>query len=325
QVTGEGDDKYLIATSEQPICAYHLNEWLTPKDVPRHLAGVSTCFRKEAGSHGRDQLGIFRVHQFEKIEQFVVTSPEGRISWEEHERMIGNSEEFYRSLGIPFRVVNIVSGALNDAAAKKYDLEAWFPGSKAHRELVSCSNCTDYQARRLNCRYGQQGAKDSKQFAHMLNSTLTATERTICCIVENYQTPLGIKVPEVLVSFMGGESFYLFILQRLHICLNICSLLSSPLHSVNSRALPLPPSPLPAGTTFIPFKLPFPGKLKKGEVLAQHVPTEEELAEYEGGRCVHFRCCFSCGRSSCIRVSITIRLYEDYSIYTTTPLAASCQ
>jgi len=108
--------------------------------------------------------------------------------------------------GIPYRVVNIVSGALNDAAAKKYDLEAWFPGSKAHRELVSCSNCTDYQSRRLNCRYGVPASKDGKkEFAHMLNSTLTATERTICCIVENYQTPIGIRVPDVLVPFMGGR------------------------------------------------------------------------------------------------------------------------
>ena len=130
-MTGAGEDQYLIATSEQPICAYHANEWLNEKQLPIKYAGYSTCFRKEAGSHGRDQLGIFRVHQFEKIEQFVITSPENNESWDMQKEMIENSCEFYKSLGIPYRVVNIVSGALNDAAAKKYDLEAWFPGSKA--------------------------------------------------------------------------------------------------------------------------------------------------------------------------------------------------
>ena len=134
KVSGGGEDQYLIATSEQPICAYHANEWLNEKQLPIKYAGYSTCFRKEAGSHGRDQLGIFRVHQFEKIEQFVITSPENNESWDMQKEMIENSCEFYKSLGIPYRVVNIVSGALNDAAAKKYDLEAWFPGSKARPE-----------------------------------------------------------------------------------------------------------------------------------------------------------------------------------------------
>merc|ERR1719424_919336 len=140
-----------------------------------------------AGSHGRDQAGIFRVHQFEKVEQFVVTSPEGDLSWQMQEQMIANCKEFYQSLGIPYRVVNIVSGALNDAAAKKYDLEAWFPGSNAHRELVSCSNCTDYQSRRLEVRFGQTKTDDGKKkaYVHMLNSTLIATERAMCCILEN--------------------------------------------------------------------------------------------------------------------------------------------
>ena len=131
KVSGGGEDQYLIATSEQPICAYHAGEWLTDKQLPIKYAGYSTCFRKEAGSHGRDQLGIFRVHQFEKIEQFVITSPENNESWDMQKQMIETSADFYKSLGIPYRVVNIVSGALNDAAAKKYDLEAWFPGSKA--------------------------------------------------------------------------------------------------------------------------------------------------------------------------------------------------
>ena len=270
QVTGAGEDQYLIATSEQPICAYHAGEWLAPKELPIRYAGYSTCFRKEAGSHGRDQLGIFRVHQFEKVEQFALTSPEGDISWKMQEEMIENSKEvtgaipggrnslrailrnsltacvhttaqFYKSLGIPYRVVNIVSGALNDAAAKKYDLEAWFPGSKAHRELVSCSNCTDYQSRRLEVRYGQAGkGKDGdsskKVYVHMLNSTLCATERALCCLLENYQTKGGVKVPPVLVPYMGG-------------------------------------------VTFIPFVNPPPKPKKGAPAPAQFVPTKEQIAE----------------------------------------------
>ena len=169
---------------------------MLPYSPPCRYAGYSTCFRKEAGSHGRDQSGIFRVHQFEKVEQFCVTSPEPGESEKMQEVMIENCRQFYQSLGIPYRVVNIVSGALNDAAAKKYDLEAWFPGSNAHRELVSCSNCTDYQSRRLEVRYGTQGKSDEgkKLYCHMLNSTLIATERALCCVIENYQTKCGIKV-----------------------------------------------------------------------------------------------------------------------------------
>eukprot|EP00475_Leptophrys_vorax_P023006 TRINITY_DN31340_c2_g1_i1.p1 TRINITY_DN31340_c2_g1~~TRINITY_DN31340_c2_g1_i1.p1 ORF type:complete len:494 (-),score=54.49 TRINITY_DN31340_c2_g1_i1:20-1501(-) len=212
KVTGEGDDKYLIATSEQPLCAYHRGEWLDPKSLPIRYAGYSTCFRKEAGSHGRDTLGIFRVHQFEKVEQFAVTAPGGNVSWEVHEEMLKNSEEFYQQLGLPYRVVAIVSGALNDAAAKKYDLEAWFPASKAFRELVSCSNCTDYQARRLEIRYGQKKSNETtKQYVHLLNSTLTATERTICCLLETHQTETGVTVPEVLRPFMMGVDFLPFV------------------------------------------------------------------------------------------------------------------
>ncbi|XP_077225101.1 serine--tRNA ligase-like [Tasmannia lanceolata] len=204
KVTGEGDDKYLIATAEQPLCAYHLGEWIHPKDLPKRYAGYSTCFRKEAGSHGRDTLGIFRVHQFEKVEQFCLTSPSGDLSWEMHEEMIKNSEDFYKELNIPYQVVAIVSGALNDAAAKKYDLEGWFPASKTYRELVSCSNCTDYQSRSLEIRFGQKKSNEQvKQYVHLLNSTLTATERTICCILENYQKENGVEIPTALQPFMG--------------------------------------------------------------------------------------------------------------------------
>ena len=208
KVTGEGEDKYLIATSEQPLCAYHRNRWYNEEDlrVPKRYAGYSSCYRKEAGSHGRDTLGIFRVHQFDKIEQFVVCSPRDEISWAVHEEMMKCAEEFYTSLGIPYRVVDIASGALNNAAARKWDLEAWFPGSGKFRELVSCSNCTDYQSRSIGCRYGPTTrgtlASALKEHPHMLNSTLCAIPRTICCLVENYQTETGVMIPEVLRPFL---------------------------------------------------------------------------------------------------------------------------
>ncbi|CAD6199707.1 unnamed protein product [Caenorhabditis auriculariae] len=197
------DEKYLIATSEQPIAAYHRNEWIKESDLPIRYAGVSTCFRQEVGSHGRDTRGIFRVHQFEKIEQFVLCSPNDNDSWVIFDEMIGNAEEYYKELGIPYQVVAIVSGELNNAAAKKLDLEAWFPGSQAYRELVSCSNCLDYQARRLRVRYGQTKKMDGEvQYVHMLNATMCATTRVICAILENYQTVTGIEVPEVLQQWM---------------------------------------------------------------------------------------------------------------------------
>lgn len=207
QVEGTDDNKeplYLIATSEQPISAFHLKEWIEPQQLPKHYAGLSTCFRKEAGSHGRDVWGLFRIHQFEKVEQFIYCDP--KESWTELDKMIGTSKEFYQALNLPYRVVSIVSGALNDAAAQKYDLEAWFPGYDAYRELVSCSNCTDFQARALEVRYALKNVPE-KLYVHMLNGTLCATERTLCCIVENYQTPEGLKIPEVLIPYMGGIDF----------------------------------------------------------------------------------------------------------------------
>ncbi|KAL4434096.1 hypothetical protein ABPG75_000537 [Micractinium tetrahymenae] len=213
KVTGEGDEKYLIATSEQTLCAMHRKDWMEPSQLPIKYIGYSTCFRKEAGSHGRDTLGIFRVHQFEKVEQFMITSPHDDASWKALEEMIANAEAFYQALGFPYRVVNIVSGALNDAAAKKYDLEAWFPASKTYRELVSCSNCTDYQARRLDIRLRTPkgpGGENKKEYVHMLNGTLSATSRTLCCLLENYQTPEGVRIPEVLQPFMMGMDFIPF-------------------------------------------------------------------------------------------------------------------
>ena len=172
----EGDDpttdKYLIATSEQPISCLHTNEWLLPNQLPIKYCGYSTCFRKEAGSHGRDAWGVYRVHQFEKVEQFILCKPEE--SWQHFDDMIATSEEFYKSLGLPYRVVSIVSGALNNAAAKKFDLECWFPYQKEFKELVSCSNCTDYQTRELEIRYGTKKAKEvaggRKEYVHALNA-----------------------------------------------------------------------------------------------------------------------------------------------------------
>lgn len=191
----DNDEKYLIATSEQPIAAYHRDEWIAESALPIKYAGISTCFRQECGSHGRDTRGIFRVHQFEKVEQFVLTSPHDNKSWEMMDEMIGNAENFCQSLGIPYRVVNIVSGALNHAASKKLDLEAWFAGSSAFRELVSCSNCLDYQARRLLVRYGQSKKMNANvEFVHMLNATMCATTRVICAILETNQTETGVKV-----------------------------------------------------------------------------------------------------------------------------------
>lgn len=206
----EEDEKYLIATSEQPISAYHANEWFESpaEQLPVRYAGYSSCFRREAGSHGKDAWGIFRVHQFEKIEQFVLAEPEK--SWAEFDRMIDLSEQFYQSLGLPYRVVGIVSGELNNAAAKKYDLEAWFPFQEEYKELVSCSNCTDYQARNLEIRCGiKQQNQSEKKYVHCLNSTLTATERALCCILENYQTEDGLVVPEVLRKYIPGEPEFL--------------------------------------------------------------------------------------------------------------------
>lgn len=200
------DEKYLIATSEQPISAYHSNEWFESpaEQLPIRYAGYSSCFRREAGSHGKDAWGIFRVHAFEKIEQFVLTEPEK--SWEEFDRMIGASEDFYQSLGLPYRVVGIVSGELNNAAAKKFDLEAWFPFQKEYKELVSCSNCTDYQSRNLEIRCGiKQQNQSEKKYVHCLNSTLSATQRALCCILENYQKEDGLVVPEVLRKYIPGE------------------------------------------------------------------------------------------------------------------------
>ncbi|KAI9841926.1 MAG: Cytosolic seryl-tRNA synthetase [Sclerophora amabilis] len=204
----EKNDKYLIATAEQPLSALRGDEWLLEKELPIRLAGVSSCFRKEAGAHGKDAWGLFRTHEFQKVEQFVFSDPEK--SWDMFEDMIAVAEEFYKSLNLPYRVVAIVSGALNNAAAKKYDLEAWFPFQGEYKELVSCSNCTDYQSRALEIRCGTKTLTDArKKYVHLLNCTLCATGRALCCILENFQTMEGLVVPEVLRKYILGSPEFL--------------------------------------------------------------------------------------------------------------------
>jgi seryl-tRNA synthetase len=199
----EGEDLYLLATSEHALNAFHFGEILDGKTLPLRYGGVSPCFRKEAGAHGRDTKGIFRVHQFEKVEQFVFCRPED--SWKEHEKLIANAEELFQALKLPYRVVNVCSGDLGTVAAKKYDLEVWLPGQNTYREAVSCSNCTSYQAVRSNVRYRDR-TSDPTEYVHTLNSTFVATERTLIAIMENFQQSDGsIAIPEVLRSYMNGQ------------------------------------------------------------------------------------------------------------------------
>ncbi|VBB17940.1 hypothetical protein YASMINEVIRUS_403 [Yasminevirus sp. GU-2018] len=207
--TGSEEDssnttKYLIATSEQPLTALHSGERISEKKLPIKYAGVSTCFRKEAGRHGKDTSGIFRVHQFEKIEQFIICSSEKDECWEHLENMLTNATKFLDAINIPYRVVNIASGELNLAAAKKYDIEGFFPGSNAYRELVSCSNCTDYHSRNLGIKHTSKTDQDGR-YVHMLNATMCAVTRMICVILENYQTVNGIVVPECLRKYMPSR------------------------------------------------------------------------------------------------------------------------
>jgi seryl-tRNA synthetase len=198
----EDHDLYMIGTSEHAIASMHLQEIIEGKKLPIRYAGFSSCFRKEAGAHGKDMKGLFRVHQFEKVEQFVYCRPEE--SWMEHERMLALSEEFFKQLGIPYRVMLLCSGDTGKISAKTYDIEAWMAGQDAYREIVSCSNCLDYQARRLGIRFRDKTNEETR-LVHTLNSTLVATERTIVAILENFQTPQGnVEVPKVLQKYMDG-------------------------------------------------------------------------------------------------------------------------
>ncbi|MGD8507084.1 MAG: serine--tRNA ligase [Candidatus Bathyarchaeota archaeon] len=199
----QDEDLYLIATSEHPMVAMFMDEVLNARNLPTKYVGFSANFRKEAGAHGKDTRGIFRTHQFNKVEQFIFCRPED--SWKMHEELIKNAEELVQKLGLPYRVVNACTGDLGTVAAKKYDIEVWMPAQNRYREVISCSNCTDYQARRLNIKYREKEGAPPKGFVHTLNSTALATGRTMVAILGNYQQRDGsVLIPEVLRSFMSG-------------------------------------------------------------------------------------------------------------------------
>ena len=198
----EPDKYYLIATSEHPLTAMRMDEIIEPSELPIKLVGVSSCFRREVGAHGLSDRGIWRVHQFTKIEQIVICNPDE--SWGHHEELLTNAVELWDSLGLHYRVVNICTGDMGTVASKKYDLEAWLPGANAYKEVVSCSNCTDYQANRLRMRYR---TAEGNSAVHTLNSTAVATSRALVAIMEQYQNEDGtVRVPDVLVPHMGGQA-----------------------------------------------------------------------------------------------------------------------
>ena len=198
----ENEDLYLIATSEHPMAAMYMDETIPEEELPIKFVGLSPCFRKEIGSHGVDTKGLFRVHQFHKIEQFIFCRPEE--SWNYHEELIKNAEEIFQKLGLPYRVVSICTGDIGTVASKKYDIEVWMPREEKYREVVSCSNCTSYQAVRLNIRYSNKEGK--KEYLHTLNSTAIATGRAMRAILENYQNKDGsIDVPKALVPYFGKD------------------------------------------------------------------------------------------------------------------------
>jgi len=200
----DDEDLYLIGTAEHAMASMYADEILDGASFPMRCAAISPCFRKEAGAHGKDQKGIFRVHQFEKVEQFVFSRPED--SWEEHEKMIAITEEFFQKLEIPYRVMLLSSGDMGKISAKTYDLETWMAGQNAYRETASCSNCLEYQARRLKIRFRDRTNEDTK-YVHTLNSTLVATERTMVAIIENFQTKDGhIEIPRELEKYVGKKT-----------------------------------------------------------------------------------------------------------------------
>ena len=200
----DDEDLYLIGTAEHAMASMYADEILDGASFPMRCAAISPCFRKEAGAHGKDQKGIFRVHQFEKVEQFVFSRPED--SWKEHEEMIAITEEFFQKLEIPYRVVLLSSGDMGKISAKTYDLETWMAGQNAYRETASCSNCLEYQARRLKIRFRDRTNEDTK-YVHTLNSTLVATERTMVAIIENFQTKDGhIEIPRELQKYVGKKT-----------------------------------------------------------------------------------------------------------------------
>ena len=199
----ENDDLYLIATSEHPMAALNMDEVILQKDLPIKYVGISPCFRKEVGTHGKYTKGLFRVHQFNKIEQFIFCLPED--SWKFHEELQKNSEDIYNSLGLHYRVVNVCTGDIGIIAAKKYDIEVWM-ADDSYREAGSNSNCTDYQARRLNIKYREKEGKSPIGFVHTLNNTAIATSRTLIAILEQNQQKDGtVLIPDVLRQLMGDK------------------------------------------------------------------------------------------------------------------------
>ena len=197
----EPDKYYLIATSEHPLTAMRMDEVIEPSELPIKMVGVSPCFRREVGAHGLSDRGIWRVHQFTKVEQIVICDPDE--SWEHHEDLLQNAVDLWDSLGLHYRVVNICTGDMGTVAARKYDLEAWLPGADAYKEVVSCSNCTDYQANRLRMRYR---TSEGNSAVHTLNSTAIATSRTLVAIMEQCQLEDGrVTIPEALRPYMGGS------------------------------------------------------------------------------------------------------------------------
>ena len=195
------DELFLVGTAEVPLAAYHADEILEADELPIRYAGFSTCFRREAGTYGKDTAGIFRVHQFDKVEMFVFTTPEESAN--EHDRLLGIEEELVRELEVPYRVVNVAAGDLGASAAKKFDIEAWFPSEQSYREITSCSNTTDFQARRLKARMREE---TGNRIVHTLNGTACAVGRTILAILENHQQPDGsVVMPEALRSYTGFD------------------------------------------------------------------------------------------------------------------------
>lgn len=197
----EGEDLYLIATAEHPVAAMFKDEVLNAEDLPLRIVAVSPCFRKEVGAHGKYTKGLFRMHHFNKVEQFAFCLPEQ--SWELFEELQSNAEQLYQELGLYCRVVNVCTGDIGEFAAKKYDIEVWMADGK-FREAGSNSNCTDYQARRLSVRYREREGRPPKGFVHTLNNTALATSRTMIAIVEQFQRADGtVKIPRALWKFVG--------------------------------------------------------------------------------------------------------------------------
>ena len=202
QLYSVAEDRHLIATSEQTLAALKYDEIIEPGELPIKYAGFSTNFRREAGKHGQETRGIWRIHQFEKVEQFIFCEPEN--SWDMHQELIENAEEVFQKLELPYRVVNVCTGDLGDVAAKKFDVEVWRPPLGEYGEVVSCSNCTEYQATELGTRIRRSG---DNELPHTLNATACATQRTITALIENHMTDEGLYIPEALRPYLGGKEY----------------------------------------------------------------------------------------------------------------------